>query len=545
MLTPPLVSLEGIGKSYAGVRALAGVDLDLHAGEVHVLLGENGAGKSTLAAILAGVQQPDAGVIRVDGAERRFTSPREAMGAGVSVVFQHPQLVLSLSLVDNIALGSAFGAAPWWRRPPRALIARRMRAAERRIGTAGGLDPFAPAGSLSLGELQRAQIVRALMRDSRLLVLDEPTSMLTPEAAADLVTLMRRLATDPERPMAIVFVTHKLDEALDCGGRITVLRRGRKAGELDAGADTSREAARRALLAMMFSDAEAVPAAPAAGRPSAVAGAAVLRVEGLSLAGTSPPLSLQGKHRRAKPDPVRSDFALEGINLTVRAGEIVGVAGIDGNGQRELAEAVAGQRAIDGGDILLDGVSVRRLGVAGRFRLGLRYASDDRLGEGAVGPLSIGLNLLLKRVGDAPFWRGGVARGAAIDAHARAAIAAFDIRAPGPQTPVAYLSGGNLQKVILARELDAHARAIVFAKPTHGLDVLSADACRIRIRAAARAGLAVLLISTDLDEIVELADHIVVMSGGRIVARMAGGAAGREAAGRAISRGERPVGATA
>lgn len=511
MSPAPFVSLEGLAKSYAGVRALDGVDVAFHAGEVHVLLGENGAGKSTLAAILAGVQQPDAGTVRIDGTACRLPSPREAMRRGIGVVFQHPRFVPTLSLADNVALGGG----PWWRGPSRARIAMRMREVERRIGATAPLDPLARAGSLSQGELQRAQIVRALMRDSRMLVLDEPTSMLTPDEAADLVALMRRLADDRDRPMAIVFVTHKLDEALDCGDRITVLRRGRKAGELRPGADMPREAARRALLAMMFSDAASTPSPRATTAAPPGAGQEILRVEGL----VAPPL--------------------DGIDLVVRAGEIVGVAGIDGNGQRELAEALAGQRATVAGDIRLDGVSLGPLGVAARFGRGLRYASDDRLGEGAVGALPIALNLLLKRIGAAPFWRRGVARRAAMDAHARAMIAAFDIRAPGPHTPVAHLSGGNLQKVILARELETGARAIVFAKPTHGLDIVSAAACRERIRAAARAGLAVLLISTDLDEIVDLADSVVVMSRGRIVARVPGGEGAREAVGQAISRGER------
>ncbi|MBB3809017.1 ATP-binding cassette domain-containing protein [Pseudochelatococcus contaminans] len=508
----PLVSLAGIRKSYGAVRALDDVDVDFRAGEVHVLLGENGAGKSTLAAILAGVQQPDGGRILLDGTERRIASPRDAMDSGIGVVFQHAQLVPSLSLVDNIALGG-----PWWQTPQRARIAQRMREADARIGGTGRLDPFARAGALSLGERQRAQIVRALMRDSRLLVLDEPTSMLTPEAAADLVRLMRRLADDAARPLGIVFVTHRLDEALDCGDRITVLRGGRKAGELRPGADMTRDTARDTLLGMMFSGGLAQAPTIAASLPAASA-APVLEVQRLSIADADPPL--------------------RDVTLTVRAGEIVGIAGIDGNGQRELAEALAGQRPFDAGDILLCGASVRGLGVAARYKRGLRYASDDRHGEGTVSALSIGLNLLIKRIGDAPFWRGGMEKLAAVDAHARQAIEAFDIRAQGPRTLAGHLSGGNLQKVMLARELDGAARAIVFAKPTHGLDVRSAAACHARIRAAAAAGLAVVLISTDLDEIVALSQQIVVMAGGRIVARIPGGEGAHAAVGRAISRSE-------
>lgn len=524
MSVTPLVSLVGISKSYGSVRALSNVSLDLRVGEVHVLLGENGAGKSTLAALLAGVQQPDEGSIRIDGVERRLASPRDSMRYGVGVVFQHPKLVPSLTLVDNIALGHASDNS-WWRTPSRCLIARRMREAEQRLtSSTAGLDPLAIAGSLSLGERQRAQIVAALMRDSRLLVLDEPTSMLTPEAATDLLVLMRRLADDRERPMAIVVVTHKLDEALGWGDRITVLRRGQRVGEWQPDPAVPGETARRALLEMMFASGDAMDDASMPARALHGRGEPVLRVEGMRIARVASPV--------------------EGIDLVVRQGEIVGVAGIDGNGQRELAEALAGQRTIDGGDILLDGVSVRHLGVAQRFRRGLRYGSDDRLGEGSVGRFSIGFNLLLKRIGDAPFWRGGVVSMSAIDAHARRMIATFDIRAPGPETPVAHLSGGNLQKVVLARELDSGARAIVLAKPTHGLDVRSTYACRTRIREAARAGLAVVLISTDLDEILELADRIMVMSNGRIVARMAGGEDARASVARAISHGGQSAEAT-
>ncbi|MGI6246348.1 MAG: ABC transporter ATP-binding protein [Pseudochelatococcus sp.] len=505
----PAVALAGIGKSYPGVCALAGVDLALWPGEVHVLLGENGAGKSTLAAILSGMRQPDAGEIRIDGVPRRIGSPREALRRGIGTVFQHAQLVPTLSLVENAALGG-----PWWRPVDRRGLAARLQAAARLVDPHFALDTGRLAGSLTPGERQRVEIARALMRGSRVLMLDEPTAMLSPQEVAKLGELMRRLAA---QGLAVGFVTHKLDEARDFGDRITILRRGRKVAEiapLPAG-DWRRETARDRLVRLMFDadEAGAPEDAPAPG--SSLSSVPVLRVEGL-----------------AADDPV---MPLAGIDLALAAGEILGIAGIEGNGQRQLAEALAGQRPATAGTVTLDGAPLGRLNAGGRYRRGLRHVSDDRLGEGSVGALSVALNLLLKRIGDAPFWRGGVARPAAIAAHARAAIAAFDIRTPGPHAPVGTLSGGNVQKVVLARELAGGARAIVFANPTHGLDLRATAATRRRIREAAAAGLAVLLISTDLDELLELAHAIAVMRGGRIVARLANGEGARERVGALLS----------
>ncbi|MFT0892060.1 ABC transporter ATP-binding protein [Pseudochelatococcus sp. G4_1912] len=511
MEAAPIVSLARVSKSFGRVQALVDVDLDLRPGEVHVLLGENGAGKSTLAAILAGVKHPDAGKISISGQARHLASPRDALMLGISTVFQHGQLVPSLSLVDNTALGGV-----WWRRPQRAQLAEQMRTVAQSIDPAAPFDPYARADALSLGERQHAEIVRALMRGSRVLVLDEPTATLTPAGAADLGRLMRRLVQgDAGAPVAVVFITHKLDEALDFGDRITILRHGRVVARISprqTGWD--RETAHRELVNLMF--AGSVSKSAHVAKPHVSHGNEVLQVKGLSV------------------DDVRVPLA--DINLTVHAGEIVGIAGIDGNGQKQLAETLAGQRAHSTGEITLNGKPVGHLSVGERTRHGLRYASDDRLREGTVGALSIALNLLLKRIGDAPFWRRGVVRQAAIDVRARKAIADFDIRAPDGATPVGHLSGGNVQKVVLARELASGAQAVIFAKPTQGLDIQSTIACHQRIRQAAEAGLAVLLISTDLDEILALSDRIVVMDTGRVIAALDNGAEARALVGRAISQ---------
>ncbi|WP_307269219.1 putative B6 ABC transporter ATP-binding protein [Labrys wisconsinensis] len=488
----PLVSLTGVTKRFPGVVANDAVSLDLLPGEVHVLLGENGAGKSTLVGMLSGLQQPDAGEICIDGKAQAITSPRRALDLGIGTVFQHAMLVPSLTVVDNLALGG-----PWWRRPDRAGLARRMAEVCRGIGIA--VDPAAVTGHLSLGEQQQAEIVRALMRGSRVLILDEATAMLTPKGSEDLGALMRRLVA---QGLAVVFITHKLNEALAFGDRITVLRLGRKVGEIgperlkamDAGTATAE------VVRLMFGAAAPVDAAvgeAAAHAPRRPAGPALLEVADLAADDPSTPLA--------------------GVALSVAAGEILGIAGIDGNGQKQLAEALAGQRPVRAGTIRLDGRPIEALDVGARRALGLRYVTDDRLGEGTVGAFPVATNLVLKEIGEPPFWSRGIDRPAALAAHARALVTAYDVRTPGIETPIGKLSGGNIQKALLARELSGSARAVIFAKPTYGLDVQNIRATRRRIREAAAGGMAILLISTDLEELLELADRIAVMARGRLV----------------------------
>ena len=502
----PIVTLDHVTKRFPGVVANDRVSFDLWPGEVHVLLGENGAGKSTLVGMLSGLQLPDEGGVLIDGHEVRISSPARALELGIGTVFQHSMLVPSLSVVDNMALGG-----PWWSRPDREGVARKMATVCADIGVT--INPHAKVGTLSLGEQQQVEIVRALMRGSRVLILDEATAMLTPKGAEDLGALMGRLV---KLGIAVVFITHKLNEALAFGHRITVLRLGRRVDEISPErlAALGPAAATAEIIRLMFgTDAAAQAAAPHQRR--APAAPPVLRIEGLAVDDDSVPVA--------------------GIDLDVAPGEIVGIAGIDGNGQKQLAEAVAGQRRLATGRILLGEEAIERLDVGGRRHRGLRYVTDDRLGEGTVGTFPISLNLLLKQVGEAPFWRHGVEQPEAIAAHARRLVGEFDVRTPGIETAIGKLSGGNIQKALLARELSGEARAVIFAKPTYGLDVQNIRATRQRIREAADRGLAVILISTDLEEVLELSDRIAVMSRGRIVGLVDNDAAARNRVGELMS----------
>lgn len=507
--TTPVVALCGVTKRFPGVIANNDVSVEIWAGEVHVLLGENGAGKSTLIGILSGLQRPDEGHIEIDGKPVEISSPRQALGLGIGTVFQHSMLVPSLSVVDNFTLGGS-----WWRRPDRTGTAERIRETARQLGLR--VDPFALVSTLSLGERQQVEILRALMRGSRCLILDEATAMLTPHEAVALGALMRRLIADG---LAIVFITHKLNEAVAYGDRISVLRLGKTVGaitpeQLNAATDAENTAR---IIRLMFGE-TAARSAHGPARAAAEFGPVVLQVDGLRTQGGSTPL--------------------RDVSLAVRAGEILGIAGIDGNGQKELAEALAGQIACSGGSVKVNGREVGGLSVGGRRAAGLRYVTDDRLGEGTVASFPVAMNLVLKDIGAEPFWQKGLEKSHAIHAQAERHIRDFDIRTPTHHTPVGKLSGGNIQKVLLARELTGAAEVVIFAKPTYGLDVNNIRTTRQRIRDAADAGKAVLLISTDLDELLELADQIAVIDRGALRGCVENDAGARDAIGRLMSAGD-------
>lgn len=486
----PFIELRGVTKRFPGIVANDSIDLAIMPGEVHVLLGENGAGKSTIVSMLSGLLQPDEGEILIKGCPVRITSPRNALSFGIGTVFQHMMLVPTLTVAQNLLLG-----APWWQRPRTTALAARVSEIARKLGLGVNLD--ARVADLSLGQQQQVEILRALLRDSRLLLLDESTSMLTPQGIEELGGLMRRLVA---QGIAIVFITHKLNEAAEFGDRISILRLGRKVGEIPPArllaldrADLVSEIVRLMFdrgqdeTAQDFCRTTPLPEAPR-----------LLTVSGLSV----PPTN---------DTPGLTDVAFE-----IHAGEVLGIAGIDGNGQKELAEALSGQRRAQG-RILLGGDALEDLGVGARRRAGLRYLTDDRLGEGTVGTFPVSTNYVLKEIGRPPLWWGGIERRREIELHAGDLTARYDVRTPSIRTPVGRLSGGNIQKVLIAREMAEGARAVVFNKPTYGLDLANTLATRARIREVADRGLAVLLISTDLEELLSICDRIAVIARGRIV----------------------------
>jgi general nucleoside transport system ATP-binding protein len=497
----PIVELTGITKTFPGVLANDRVDLTLHRGEVHCLLGENGAGKSTLIGILSGLLRPDSGMIRIEGVETAVSSPRVALELGIGTVPQHSALIPALTVLENLMLGDS-------RRLRLDAAGARRRLAELADTLGVEIDADARASELALGHQQQVEIVKALWRGSRVLILDEPTSMLTPQAIAELGKVLGRLK---EQGQAVIFITHKLHEALSLGDRISILRQGRLAGKIDGQTlrSTPHEEVRAEIVRIMFGEEARAVADVAELREELVEGAAGGTVD----AAAETVLEL----RAVSAPGEGAELGVEDVSLELKQGEILGVAGVDGNGQRALAEVIAGQRAAARGDVLLYGGPVTRLPVSARQKLGLRYVTDDRLGEGIVGSLPVGLNLFLKRVGERPFWRHGRIQRAVIDQRAGELVRQFDVRTPSVATRTATLSGGNVQKLMLARELSFGPKVVVFHKPTYGLDVKTTATVRDQIRGLARGGGAALLISTDLDELLEICDRIAVLSRGRLV----------------------------
>jgi general nucleoside transport system ATP-binding protein len=493
------VELSGITKRFPGVLANDDVNLTVYHGEVHCLLGENGAGKSTLMSILSGMQSPDSGRIRVEGEDVTIDSPRHALDLGIGMVYQHSALVPALTVLENLMLGESRGL-----RLPVETGRQRLHELAATLGVE--IDLKAEVRTLALGRQQQVEIIKALWRGSRVLILDEPTSMLTPQGVTDLQTVLQRLK---EHGIAIIFITHKLHEALAIGDRVSILKGGRVVGALDREALQSHthEQLQRTIVEIMFGE-----------EAETLAGVAELQdeIEGERHIRALPPepalellnVSARGEDRAG---------GIHEVSLAVRKGEILGVAGVDGNGQRELAEVIAGQRQESAGEIRFEGRSIGRLTVAARQRLGLRYVTDDRLGEGIVQSLSVALNLVLKRIGQPPFWRRGVVQQAEVNRLAAKLVAAFDVRTPSVTSRAATLSGGNIQKVLLARELSFDPRVVVYNKPTQGLDVKTTRAVRQRIRDQARDGVSAIVISTDLEELLQLSDRVAVLYRGRIV----------------------------
>ncbi len=495
------IELRGISKFFPGVVANQDITLDIYAGEIHALLGENGAGKSTLISILAGLHRPDAGTIIIGGVERRLGSPRDSLLAGIGTVFQHVLLAPTLSVIENLMLGGS------WKNKLDKESAR-SRFAELCGLLAVTIDPEALVGSLSLGQRQQVEIMRALWRGGeRVLILDEPTSMLTPQGVIELGHVMKRLR---ENGVAIVFVTHKLREAYELCDRISVLRNGAFAGQInpDHGSGMGEEDTIEQIIRMMF-DKE--------GQSDSTVDNGGTNVAVRNVFADSQTRSISVAAKEVSTIALPGECGLSAVSFEVARGEIFGIAGIDGNGQKHLAEVLAGQRDLAAGQIELDGEDISALKVSERRDRGFRYLTDDRVGEGIVSDHSVATNLVAKSIGENPYWKYGFTKWRAIFSFARRQIKKYDIRTPSERTSIGRLSGGNIQKALFAREMDDNAEIVLLNKPTYGLDLQNIASARDRIREGASRGITTLLISTELEELIDLADRIGVMYQGQMV----------------------------
>jgi general nucleoside transport system ATP-binding protein len=468
-----LLEMRGMTKNYGSVRANDGVNLDVRAGEILGLLGENGSGKSTLMKVLFGMVTPDAGGIVFRGTELSGHRPREAMEAGIAMIHQHFMLVEAMTVVENVMLG--------WSKAGKVLqrhaIAEQIKTASRRFGL--DIEPEDLVANLSLGRRQRIEILKAVLRNAELLILDEPTSNLAPAEVAELLKILRTLRDEGK---GIVFITHKMPEVLEVCDNVVVLRAGKVSGK------------------------SAVKGATAAGLAELMVGRDV-----------SAPLVRRAQSSQRDLLRVQSIVAdgIGPLSFELRAGEVLGVAGVDGNGQLELAEAIAGLRALRGGRLELDGREITRSSCAARTRAGMAYMPADRSSTGLVKTMTIAENLMLRDSSASPYSRNGLLNAKATHARARSMMERYDIRAQSPQTMAGTLSGGNQQKIVIARELERNPIVLIAHQPAWGLDPGATHFVLERIAALRDAGGAVIYISSELEEVLAVGDRIAVLSGGR------------------------------
>ncbi|WP_119299950.1 ABC transporter ATP-binding protein [Dongia deserti] len=474
------LSISNLSKRFGPVIANDGVSLEIRPGELHCLLGENGAGKSTLSSCLYGLYQPDQGRIVIDGEERRFRSPADAIRASIGMVHQHFVLVPTFTVLENIVVGTGAG----WRLDTRA-ARRRVSELCQRNGLQLNLDAL--VGDLSVGEQQWVEIVKALYLGARVLILDEPTAVLTPQESERLFTLLQQMTADG---LSIILITHKMNEVMR-SDRVTVLRRGRVVGTVETGSIT-REELTQMMIGRQLKQIEAEDRA-GSGAPAVVTISAV---------------SLRDARRVA---------VLDNLSLELRAGEVLGLAGVAGNGQRELFEAIAGVRRTERGEIRLDGKSVANLSAADIARRGVGYVPEDRFRDGLVPDLTIAENIVLGQQWQAPWRRGVLLDAARMREHAARSIADFSIATTGPGERIRRLSGGNAQKVILARELAKATRCLLCNQPTRGLDVGVIEYVHGQILRKRQDGVAILLASEELEDLMRLSDRIAVIFRGRIM----------------------------
>ncbi len=472
-----VLRLDGLTKAYPGVLACDGISFEIGRGEVHALLGENGAGKSTLVKMIYGLVAPDAGRMTLLGRPFAPPDPSAARREGVAMVFQHFSLFDALTVAENIALGME--DAP----PPRRL-ANRIREVSELYGLP--LDPFRTVGTLSAGERQRVEIVRCLLQDPRILIMDEPTSVLTPQEVEILFETLRRLAREGT---AILYISHKLEEIRALCDAATILRRGKVVATCTPSETTAREMAEM-MVGASFAAVERAP------RDT---GDVMLEARGVSA-----------------PAPGAFGTPLRDISFALRAGEVLGLGGVAGNGQDELLAVLAGERTLPRGMLFLDGEDIGRTGPQARRAKGLATAPEERLGHAAAPEMSLTENALLTAARRRGLLRRGFIDWAAAKGFAEEVIARFDVRTPGPQTAARALSGGNLQKFVIGREIAQAPRVLVVNQPTWGVDAAAAAAIRQALLDMAAKGAAILVISQDLDELFELADRFGALVGGRL-----------------------------
>ncbi len=497
--------MRGVTKRFPGVLANDHIDLDLQRGEIHALLGENGAGKTTLMNILYGLLAPDEGQILLGGKPVTISSPADAINQGISMVHQHFMLVPVLTVAENILLGEEPMANPVFL--DRRAAHTRIRELARFFGTE--IDPDARVGTLSVGWQQRVEILKALYRRADILVLDEPTAVLTPQETREIFAVLRRLTAEGT---SIIFISHKLYEVLEIADRITVIRRGRVVGSRrpeETNEDDLAEMMVGREVQLTVDRGESHPGQP------------VLTVSGL----------------HAKDD--RGHERLHGVDLEVRAGEIYGIAGVAGNGQDELVECLTGLRHPTAGHVSLSGREVTGASPRALHDLQVGFVPADRHRFGLVLTFPLTDNLVLTDYYHAPYARGMVRNDSAIREHAEAAIGEFDVRTPSATVRAGTLSGGNQQKVIVAREFSGGLKLLVLDQPTRGLDVGSIEFIHRRTIEKRDAGAAILLVSAELDEVLELADRIGVMYRGKLVAVLDGRTATREEVGLLMATGGR------
>ena len=497
MTTTPVLELQGITKRFPGVLANDHIDLTLQEGEIHALLGENGAGKTTLMNILYGLHQPDEGQVLVRGQQVDIHDPNDAIAVGIGMVHQHFMLIPVFTVTENVMLGdeSTYRAGVL----DRASAAERVAEISRTFGFQ--VDPHAYVRDLPVGVQQRVEIIKLLYRAADILILDEPTAVLTPQEADELFKIMESLAAQGK---SIIFITHKLREVMQVADRITVIRAGKVVGS------KSPKEADRAELAEMMVGREVKLTVD---KQPAEAADTVLKVDDLVV--------IDDRHQ----------VAVDGVSLEVRAGEILGVAGVQGNGQTELVQALTGLRQAQSGTITLLDHDIAHATPRSITELGVGHVPEDRQRDGLVLSYPVADNLALNTYYQKPFSEGVRLRHGVILDHARRRIEEFDIRTPSPLTPVGTLSGGNQQKVIVAREFSRPNKLMIASQPTRGLDVGSIEYIHKRLLEARSGGAAVLLVSPELDEVMQLSDRIAVMYRGKIVAVIDGLKATKEAVG--------------